>query len=241
MRKMIVNPCVCDVYSGRATVYASIEYSDDGRLSICGVVEPLRNGNCRGSCGQCVDEIRSGDPVKGWTDEMLKKFCDIWDRWHFNDMRPYCEHQRQLGWNELAEKEVTLYHYSLTTDALKQKSAAEKAATGALRRGETFSPTEEQVMLANLPYSKESYVELCGDALTYYEPKKALHPGVQGSTETKALGWIYQNQHPDGLLCRPCPVCGYKYGSAWRKEEVPQEVIDWLFALPETEKEPAWV
>jgi hypothetical protein len=34
---------------------------------------------------------------------------------------------------------------------------------------------------------------------------------------------------------------GYKYGSAWLTEEVPQNVIDWLFNLPNTEIEPAWV
>lgn len=46
---------------------------------------------------------------------------------------------------------------------------------------------------------------------------------------------------PRGILCKPCPVCGYEYGSGWQKVEVPQEVIDWLMALPDTEKKPAWV
>lgn len=33
----------------------------------------------------------------------------------------------------------------------------------------------------------------------------------------------------------------YKYGYRWLTEEVPQEVIDWLFNLPETDMTPAWV
>jgi hypothetical protein len=38
----------------------------------------------------------------------------------------------------------------------------------------------------------------------------------------------------------PCPICGYKYGSAWLKEEVPAEVIDWLFALPDSDERCVW-
>ena len=80
----VVNPCVCSTYYGKANAYAKIEY-EDGRLSICGVVGPNRNGDCMGSAGQCVDEIRSGKPTEDWTNEMLQKFCDIWDEWHLND------------------------------------------------------------------------------------------------------------------------------------------------------------
>ena len=38
--------------------------------------------------------------------------------------------------------------------------------------------------------------------------------------------WVDQEEHKDGLLCKPCPTCGYKYGSAWLKEELPQDVIE---------------
>lgn len=34
---------------------------------------------------------------------------------------------------------------------------------------------------------------------------------------------------------------GYRYGSAWLREEVPADVIAWLFALPAADKEPAWI
>jgi hypothetical protein len=59
--------------------------------------------------------------------------------------------------------------------------------------------------------------------------------------EKKLAGWTYPNQHPEGLLCKPCPVCGYKYGSAWLFEEVPSDVLAWLAALPDTRIIPAWV
>lgn len=37
------------------------------------------------------------------------------------------------------------------------------------------------------------------------------------------------------------PDDGYRYGSRWLREEVPADVLEWLAALPETDKQPAWV
>jgi len=36
-------------------------------------------------------------------------------------------------------------------------------------------------------------------------------------------------------------VCGYKYGSEWKKEAVPADVLEFLRALPDTDVKPAWV
>jgi hypothetical protein len=59
--------------------------------------------------------------------------------------------------------------------------------------------------------------------------------------EKKMAGWVTPDEHPEGLLCKPCPVCGYQYGSAWNKEKVPGDVLDWLYSLPDTKITPAWV
>lgn len=98
--KKIINPCTNEVYiyngkERRVNSFCKIEYQD-GKLSITGVIGPKSNGNCWGSCGQCVDEIRKGEPTKEWSFEMLQKFCDIWDEWHLNDMRPYCSHMKKI-------------------------------------------------------------------------------------------------------------------------------------------------
>jgi hypothetical protein len=58
--------------------------------------------------------------------------------------------------------------------------------------------------------------------------------------EVKEAGWVTTSGHPEGLLNKPCPVCGYKYGSAWNKEAVPDGVSDWLRGLPDTRISPAW-
>ncbi len=39
------------------------------------------------------------------------------------------------------------------------------------------------------------------------------------------LAWVTRNEHPEGLLSHPCPTCGYKYGSAWLKRELPSEIV----------------
>lgn len=201
MKSLIVNPVMCDVYGGRARGFAKIQFSNDGSLSICGVIGPTSNGCCKGSLGQCVDEIREGTPIGDWTPEMLAKFCDIWDRWHLNDLRPECEHQRELGWKEQACEQF----------------------------------------FASLPYRLDIYEAPKEEVAPYYQPKKPLYSGDVGAVERKTRGWVRYEESELGILCKPCPVCGYKYGSSWIKEEVPQDILDWLFALPETKVTPAWI
>lgn len=241
MRK-IVNPCICDAFSGRARAFAKIEYNGR-RLTITGVVGPMKNGNSRGSAGQCVDTIRNGTPVKGWTSDMLEQFCDTWERWHLNDLRPECEHQRELGWPDMAKERITLSHYRLTSEASKAKREVEEAARNALRKGAAFIPTAEQMVFAILPHFLDTYELIDGkENAQYYEPMTRTAAGYGfGFTEQKCRAGVKEEESELGLLCKPCPVCGYQYGSAWKREEVPQDVLDWLFALPDAEKRPAWV
>ena len=65
---------------------------------------------------------------------------------------------------------------------------------------------------------------------------------LMDSNGTKKIrGWISYKDHKLGFIGRECPVCGYKYGTAWKMEEVPQDIIEWLESLPETKVTPAWV
>ncbi len=251
--KKIINPCTCQVYDGRFyNAFASISYHD-GILSIHGVVGPQRDGNCYGGAGQCVDAIRAGTPKAPWTAEMLQQFCDIWDRWHLNNLRPYCAHQKELGWDVQAREPIILRHYRLKVEARREQNKAEEAALGALRKGEPFTPTEEQTFYAALPYAVKVYGDapVAEDFFRVYEPKKPLYTGDTGAEEHKRRGDVWYGNPEDntvsrvhselGMLCKPCPVCGYKYGTAWQMEEVPVEVISWLENLPDTPVQPAWV
>jgi hypothetical protein len=60
-----------------------------------------------------------------------------------------------------------------------------------------------------------------------------------GCEHQRALGWEEEgyDKHPS----EPCPTCGYKYGSAWHKVEIPNNVINFLKELPNTDRKPNWI
>lgn len=237
----IISPCMCEIPLRKkpARAFVRIEYKD-GKLSMVGSIGPTYNGGCYAG-GQCHEEIREGKPTDLWDEEMLQKLCDIWQKWHLNDLRPYCEHQKQLGWDKVAKQEVFIYHYTLTKDAIYKQYKAEQAAKEALKQGITWTPSEEQIMYANLKYSIATPEPLSGPLEPFYEPQKALWPGAAGAVEVNTLGWLNTEEHPEGLVGRPCPVCGYEYGTDWKTEPVPEDVIEWLFYLPEASvKHPYW-
>ena len=47
-----------------------------------------------------------------------------------------------------------------------------------------------------------------------------------GCRHQRALGWTY-DEHPS----EACPVCGYRYGSAWLSKGVPEDVLGFLRGL----------
>lgn len=116
----VVNPGRVMVGRQNANVFCRIKISYNGRLSITGVVGPLRSGKCRGSCGQIADELV--DPTlklnKGWNPELVKSFLGVWERWHLNDMRAGTPAQEDFlrplglsGYGDMCEalKEAGLY------------------------------------------------------------------------------------------------------------------------------------
>ena len=216
-------------YGGRSySVFVEIEYKDH-ELTIHGVEGPTREGNCLGGCGQINMSLKSEElrPVNGWDRPMLAKFFDIWDRWHLNNMRSGCEHQR-AEWD--TKKKVTLYKFTLTVGAIMAQSKLQRSMTARLQAGETVQPLPEESRLLSLAHS----VTL---------PTADL-PGPEYTAtgqEVKSVGWLRPEEHPEGLLCKPCLVCGYEYGTARLMEEVPEEVLQWLYSLPNTDRQPAWV
>lgn len=222
---------------GSGNIYCKIEITKDGRLSINGVEGPKANGDCIGSCGQINMHLQGEQNqivlAPGWTRPMLARFFEIWQNWHLNDMNPGCAHQVGPAWRG---KDVTLYNFNLTAAVLKAQNAAKQAAEDALKAGATFTPTTEQARLACLSYSVTSYQP---EAPEDYEPAKGTT--YSRPSERKSTSWLTEAEHPDGFLSKPCPVCGYKYGTKWNKRELPADVIEFLTSLPDTDKTPAWV
>jgi hypothetical protein len=202
---------------------------DGTRLSFTGVEGPQRSGNCVGSVGQCfraLDDVVSF--ADGWDAVRARVLRGLWDRWHLNDMRPGCIHQRR--WDTTTK--VTLYTYRLNSATQKARRDLEQEVRVAVKRGETFMPKAAQARLMNAPYEivTDGDAEHCIDPIWY-----ELH-----KTEDKAAGWVRPTEHPDGLLCKPCPTCGYEYGSQWLHEAVPPQVIAYLASLPVTTTPNPW-
>lgn len=72
--------------------------------------------------------------------------------------------------------------------------------------------------------------------------KAGVPPQEEAIKEWKALGNKYDYEKACEYLksVNLYEVDGYKYGHAWNRVEVPNVVIEWLEALPETDKQPAW-
>ena len=117
----------------------------------------------------------------------------------------------------------------MTLATIQAQNALNKKIEEQLKKIGSFTFKEKEKELYSLSYSITTDSETPPDGYKFE------------SKEEKTTGWLTQEEHPEGVLSKPCPVCGYKYGSAWRFEEVPAEVIDWLKSLPDTKITPAWV
>jgi hypothetical protein len=101
-------------YATRAVVTVEVEWSppgddsdhpatSDGRLSFSAYAKRLRARDID-TGGQMQDELRhvvlehALDFAPPWDEASVLALLDLWDRWHLNDMRVGCEHQRALGW-----------------------------------------------------------------------------------------------------------------------------------------------
>ena len=165
---------------------------------------------------------------------MLDKLCNIWERWHLNDMRAGCEHQVGEAWD--ASRQVTLYKCKMGSALLKEQNRLKKNVEENLLLGNMVQLSGLQLQLYKQPYFVKSYNNFPPAGYEKYaeetKPVSSLYPM---DSDTK-----WGDKHPLGILCKPCPVCGYKWGSSWLYEPLPEDVIEWLKNLPYTDKTPAW-
>ncbi len=158
---------------------------------------------------------------------MLKTLELHWNKHHLNDMNAACLHQEKL-W-DLDEK-VTLATFTLNTETINEQYRLKKIIEERIEKTGSVELTDEEQAIYALPYSVTIPSENSVDPRYKFK-----------NEETKNVRWVYPKEHDKGILTKPCPICGYKYGSAWLKRAVPQDVLDWLFALPDTTTQPAWV
>lgn len=192
----------------RATVEVEYETTAETkkRLSICGTLYApgIRCG------GQCLDHI-----AQYIDDEQFKVIYRLWKLYHLNDMHPECEHQAEFGWLKRAKEKVKIYTFNMTTEAISAQNKLEHEILDAAKVGKPrYTTTEEQILLG-LSYTKKSHEENLNELVAKYYKLTNI--------ELKALGWLSEKEHPDGILGRACPTCGYKYGTKWVYRPIPAE------------------
>lgn len=231
--------------------FAEVKYTSDGKLSIHGTEGPLPSGNALGSSGQINMEVNSMEdlknfivePAPGWTYETLYNFFGVWHRWHLNDLRPNCEHQTGTGWDQ--SKKLILKHYRLRSEVMDHQRKIKDAAMDSLCGGQAVKMTPGEVEIVSLKYS----VVVPGEPyplprmIVVIDGKPVDFEGLYAleRTEEKTAGWVRPNEHPEGILTKPCEVCGYEFGSAWKKEQVPEDILKFLRELLPSPVTPAWV
>lgn len=174
------------------------------------------------SCGQIVDTLRE------WFPELAPALP-----WHLNDMKAGCGHQEALGWGH--GKDIALTRDTATEAQLKELDgdlvlkkfnelmgevkrdpvARRRILAAALGQdGLTIddAAASEHVgtPIGNVPWPHRDRVHQLANALNAYAAK----------TAEKFRSAIFNDS-----LCAPCPTCGYKYGTAWLKRELPAEIV----------------
>jgi hypothetical protein len=158
--------------------------------------------------------------------------------WHLNDMCAGCEHQEALGWGH--GKTIALTADTLTEA---QRETFEKVALDVAKLARAKLARERWDEITSSEASAGRYLRsigltptihdvgvLCSRALPMaYETKKA-RARLEKEIEREITPEVFDAAIFKDSLCAPCPTCGYRYGTAWLKRELPPEII----ALAET-------
>jgi len=228
----IINPLSIKIGKTFAPVFCKIEF-ENGNLAITGVVAPNTSGNCRGGCGQIYDNlINQSEKIftEGWNKDLVLRLVEVWKKWHLNDMKAGCEHQEKAGWGD---KDLKIVHLKLRPEVWSKQDKIEEKCKNNLRSKLKAEITKREQKLLNLPYTFEMQAGKKSSIVKRYY--------ITEKIENKKSNWVEPSVHEEGVLGKPCPVCGYEYGSAWKRQKVPKEVIAFINSLPETKKTPAWI
>lgn len=220
----VVNPGTVMINHRSRQVFVKIVYTNN-RLSITGVEGPTPSGNCYGSCGQIrLDDVKSNED---WTADKIAELDQIWQTWHLNDMRSHCEHQ-QKNWNLDKLVEVTTYGLQVNLHKLMQQATWGELTVEQYTDFKNVMQQVKPIVIDHKYISDQDAQQLS----QYIVPRK---------TELRHINWLRPDEHPEGILTKPCEICGYKYGTAHLMVNVPENILETLISYPDAKIKPAWV
>lgn len=160
-------------------------------------VSCYKNGRpLRGFYNYIDDVIKEADKRTGRTLSALKELY----KYNGSYMCPDCEHLINI---KQSDKPLTIRRYVLNSEGLRLSK---------IRDIKPYALDVEDGM-TNFPTA------LYEQGYTYdYKLKRV--PRVK----EEIAGWVRFTEHtPNGILCKPCPICGYKYGTRWNAVNIPEK------------------
>jgi hypothetical protein len=190
------------------------------------------------SCGQIREELTRFFPE-----------YEPYFQYHLNDLNAGCTHQKNLGWGN--KRDIALTAFDCTTIQLDVLNA-DLAKQVARKRAEWIdaklasTPVTTLLRAAGLEatiYNIEALASIGPLTANFLENgskfvdsfTQKLRKQVLAAMQRMACDAIpdetFRSQIFKDSLCAPCPECGYRYGTAWLYEPLPQSVIDWVNSL----------
>ena len=159
-------------------------------FTVCGNVYNARHTDIIQG-GQCIDTVwdEYKTQLSNW--KLYKEIKNLWEKYHLNDTNAWCEHQ---NYGHGIQKDVKIHHLSYNDEYARISKIRELPP-------QYLEVTEQG--LKNVPMALYEY--------SSYKVKNNEH------ITTKSNGWITYDEvySPEGLIGKPCPICGAKYGHSW--------------------------
>lgn len=187
------------------------EPTDTGSLSISGDAKRprARDIDQGGQMQTAIRDMPAEDLAI--SEEHRDALVGLWNAYHLNTLTAGCEHQRAMGWHA-----AHAYTGSPTTDAGRAYDYALRILDGL---SETIPPRPACAVCRGLSGPDAPCYSCEGGMATE-------HAYRLRETKTELRRRLELELRDD--VSRPCPVCGYRYGSAWLKLPVPADVVLFL-------------
>jgi hypothetical protein len=233
----IINPVTKRVGKGKSfQAYVRIKFSERGELSILEYEgTEKQRATTFADFGKLLLCENFSKFNNGFNKENIEELVKIRNRWHFNSYSQMCEHQIVSGVVEKGMQKVGMNWFETSLYTHNRQKEIEKKILQFIENNDEFSLTKEEMTLMCLPHCLMTYrsqPQECVRKFYFEEPVNSYN---------MSLISLSKNEHPDGLLGETCLVCGHEIGEGSCFVSVPQDVIDWLFSLPEAEHVPEWL
>lgn len=166
------------------------------------------------SAGQNLDDILEFIKTMDNKKDIKKLLLihDLWKKYHLNDMHADCEHAIN---EKEASKKVIVYEYSYKGYLSYFEPKLKQLQNNKILK-DNIKFNKACKIISKYRYSFKT---------TQKPPKKVLKYYKLKNKEVKTLGWVNYDKDltPNGILCKPCPICGYKYGTSWNYRPIPQK------------------